>query len=201
MSNSIIELLRLPVSDRSGDYEMSVRLLQQFGELTSYLDRRKIAELWKLSAQHEVLFSDHTDGKIEPFLDTLFHPRAVWYEFFRLDEEVPVGVAYVSRVIPFFDADAHIAFWDGIASGRQPVVWASLQGLFDEFRLRRVSAAIPVYQSGTIRFVKKLGFREEGEKREAVVRNGEWFSQALFGITRDELEEAISNPNPSKEGV
>jgi RimJ/RimL family protein N-acetyltransferase len=193
MSNSMIELLRTPVSDRSGDYEMSVRLLQKFGELTPYLDRKKIAQLWKLSSQHEVLFSDHTDGKVEPFLDTLFHPRSIWYEFFRLDTEEPVGVAYVSRVIPFFDADAHIAFWDGIASGRQPVVWEALLGLFDEFRLRRVSAAIPIYQTGTIRFVKKLGFQEEGQKREAVVRNEEWFPQVLFGITREELEEVMNN--------
>lgn len=193
MSDSIVEILRAPVSDRSGDYEISVRLLQKFGEMAPYLDRSKIAELWKLSSQHEVLFSDHTDGKVEPFLDMLFHPRAIWYEFFRLDSEEPVGVAYVSRVIPYFDADTHIAFWDGIASGRQGVVRELMQMTFEEFRLRRMSAAIPVYQSGTIRFAMKLGFREEGEKREAVVRNGEWFPQVLLGITRDELEEVMSN--------
>ncbi len=189
----MIEILRFPVSDRSGEYEMSVRLLQKFGELTPYLDKKKIAELWQLSSQHEVLFSDHTDGKVEPFLDVLFHPRSIWYEFFRLDSEEPVGVAYVSRVIPYYDADAHVSFWDGIASGRQPVVWQMMDHVFEEFRLQRMSAAIPVYQSGTIRFVKKLGFKEEGEKREAVVRNGEWFSQALFGITRSELEEVMTD--------
>jgi RimJ/RimL family protein N-acetyltransferase len=190
MSNSTVEILRLPVSDRSGEYEMSVRRLQNFGQPESYLDRTKITELWKLYSEHETLFSDHTEGRLEPFLDMLMNPRSIWFEFYHTEQEAPVGVAYLTRIIPFFDAEAHLAFWDGIASGRQPVVWELMDMMFEEFNLRRISAAIPVYQSGTIRFVKKLGFQEEGTRRDAVLKHGGWFPQTLLGILREELEQA-----------
>lgn len=189
MSGSIIEHLSAVVEDRTGEYLMEARLLQRFGEPSPYLTREKITELWRTSSQHDVLFSDHTEGKVEPFLDTLFNPRAVWYELFHTEEQAPVGVAYISRVIPMFDADVHLAIWDGVASGRQPIAWELMDHTFEEFRLQRLSAAIPIYQSGTIRFVKKLGFKEEGQKREAVVRKGEWYPQVLFGITRAEMKE------------
>lgn len=192
-TSSVPEVLRETVEDRTGEYEMSVRLLHEFGTTTGYLTKAKVGELAREASKHDVLFSDYTEGhKLETFLDVFMDPRGVWFELFRLDTEEVVGAAYITKVIPGYDASAHFAFWDQVASGRQSLIQSLMHFVFRRYNLRRLSVEVPPYQRGTIRFVERLGFTKEGEKREAVQYKGRWFPLLLFGITQGELEEIVN---------
>lgn len=180
----------LDLVEREGLAHFEVRLLHEFGATDGYLTPEKISELWQLARKFDVLFSDYTVGKIEPFLHILLNPRSVWLEILRNDE--PVGVAYISHVNPKFDAKGHFAFWDSKAGGRAPVIWGIMEWMFQRYDLRRISAEVPPYQSGVIRFIKALGFVQEGERRDAVIYRDRWYPLIEFGILRYEFESAYS---------
>lgn len=162
-------------------------LLKEFGKDYPEMTYEKIAQLWQESSKHEVLFSDYTKGKLVPFLAVLMDPRGVWVELANDSGDV-IGVAYMTDVVLRFDALIHVAFWDGHASGREPLVWDLMRWGFERYALRRMSAMVPPYQSGLIRFVKRVGFQKEGEKREGVIHKGSWLPLLMYGILREELD-------------
>jgi len=184
-------IVRTTCVDRLGEGTYEARLLHEFGSTDGYLNPAKVRELWLNLKKHDVLFSDYTAGKIEPFLEVLMNPNGVWLEFYRLGHG-PVGIGYLSRVIPKFDAYGHFAFWDSIASGRQPLVWGVLDWMFNRYKLHRISGAVPVYQSGTLRFVERLGLKREGIRREAVLHKGFWMDMVELGILYSEFNEIYS---------
>lgn len=190
MSN---EIFQVECVDRSGENIYSVRLLHEFGIGNGYLNPKKISDIWRQASKHPVLFSDYTEGRIEPFLELLTNPRSVWFEVVRVEDDLTIGAAYVDRVIPGFDAQGHFAVWDSIANGRQLIFQKIMDWLFNRYQLRRISCAVPPYQAGTIRFAKSLGFKQEGERREAVVYKGKWFPLIEFGILRSEMFEEEEN--------
>jgi len=186
-----IEILQVENTDRSGTHTYSIRVLHEFGKGSGYLNPQKIQEIWKHAKEFEVLFSDHTRGRFEVFMDVLLNPASVWLEIFRLSDEQSIGLIVLTHVLPHFDAHGHFTFWDSIAGGRQGLVLQVAKILFKVYDLRRMSAQVPKYQPGVIRFVKKLGFKEEGEKREAVLYKGEWVPAILLGLLESELREAL----------
>lgn len=180
----MIELFSLRCKDRSGEQDYSVRILHEFSQKDEYFNAQKVSEIWSKAREHDVLFSDYTAGKVEPFLTAIMNPNSVWFEIYRTSGEPgSVGVGYITHVIPKFDAKAHFAFWDRIASGREDIIWAIMGWLFIRYELHRLTAEVPKYQSGTIRFVKGLGFQHEGEIREAIIHKGSWMPLLIFGMT------------------
>jgi len=179
------------LADDSDSGWFEARLLQEFGISNEYLSPEKIAELWKEFSKHDVLFTDYTEGKFEPFLLNLMNPRAIWVEIFNVEEQKPVGVMMMTNIILGFDCEGHFAVWDSKARGKEGICLKMMEFCFNRYNLHRMTAKIVPYMKGTIRFAKRLGFIEEGEMREAVVRSGEWFSLKMFGITRSELEEKL----------
>lgn len=175
---------------------MSVRALQGFGQASSYLTPAKVRDLWIEYSAHDVLFSDYTKGKVEPFILSLLSPRSFWFELFEVNQGKPIGLAMLSDIIPQYDAKGHFAFWDKIGAGREPLVWELMDICFDEFDLHRMSVETPAYQRGTIRTIKRLGFRPEGEKKEAIYYKGHWVNTVLFGITREEFERIEDERHP-----
>lgn len=188
-TSSFPEIFQLGLEDRKGRHRVSVRLLQEFGEGNEYLSPEKIQELWMEYQKHDVLFSDYTKGKLEPFLMVLMDDRSVWFEVYDLTFEKPIGVMMISNVVPGFDARGHFAFWDGVGSGREELVWRMMEWFFDKYNLHRMTARVPPYQRGVIRFVERLGFKKEGEMREAAPYKGEWVPLELFGILLREFKE------------
>ncbi|MGE3269723.1 MAG: GNAT family N-acetyltransferase [Chloroflexota bacterium] len=71
----------------------------------------------------------------------------------------------------------------GIASEAASAV---LDYAFREFGLERVSARVDPRNVGSVRVLEKIGMRQEGLLRQAVVRWGERADRALYGILRDE---------------
>jgi hypothetical protein len=182
------EIAKIECTDRrTGTHVYQINVLSEMGKRTELFTNDKIVQLWSEASQHEVLFNDFTAGKIEPFILLMLNPRAVWIEFVRLTDRRAVGVGYLTEVIPNFDALAHFSFWDSIARGREPLVQATMAWFFDRYNLHRLSVEVPPYQSGVIRFIKRLGFVQEGERREAIVHKGKWMPLELFGILKDDV--------------
>lgn len=186
------EIFSIQIEDRYGPHSLSVRLLQELGSPTPYLTTGKLRDLWIEYSQHDVLFSDETQGKVRPFVEVLLAPGSLWLEIFSLDQQKPVGIMSISDIIVGFDAKGHFAFWDSIAKDREPIVHETMKWVFQRYSLHRISAHVPIYQSGTIRFIKRLGFEKEGEMREAVIRKGRWFPLVMFGITIEEFKEVYN---------
>lgn len=184
--------------DRTGDHVYKLIPLNLFGY--GDLSIRRIAQLWLKMSQFDVLFSDYTRGEMEPFVLLYMDPRGIWIDMVREDGE-SIGLCYFTEVFANFDAKGHFTFWDKIAAGREPIVWAAGKWMMEAFNLHRLTAQVPPYQAGTIRFVKRLGFKEEGEIREAVTYHDRWFPLISFGLLREELQEKLKEVGNGFESV
>jgi RimJ/RimL family protein N-acetyltransferase len=184
------EILTMDCTDRTGEHTYLVQLLYEFGNATEALTEEKMAQIWINAKQHPVLFGDDTVFSLKEFVALFLNPAGVWMDV--TDETgKQVGVFYITSVIPGFDATGHFAFWDSVASGRQHLVHRIMEWAFDRYKLHRLSAETPPYQTGTIRFLNKLGFVHEGERREAIRHGGEWKSLVMFSILDHELAALI----------
>lgn len=59
---------------------------------------------------------------------------------------------------------------------------------FEELNLHRLGAAIPAYNHAALHLFKKLGFRQEACRREALALDGQRWDFNLFGLLRDEWQ-------------
>ena len=185
---------------KTGKHEYDIDLLHEFGVIShEYVDdpakmKRKIAALYIESSEHDVLFEDYTQGDPEAFLSMFLDPRSVWSEIIRRTDGKTVGCAYMTDVILNFDANAHFTVWDGIGSGREPIFLEIMNWAVDRYNLRRISCEIPVFMTGTLRMARRLGFIEEGTRREAVLhKDGKWMDTTLFGILAEEVKNGRGN--------
>lgn len=183
-------VLRVPCSDRSGEHNYIAELLWEGGKGYG-LTPRRIADIWREARKFDVLFSDETKGKFEPFFFSLVNPGAVWFELRREGDDTPVGILYYTNLIPGFDTQGHFAFWDSIARGREPLILFVTEWVMDRYNLPRITAQIPPYQAGVIRFTKRVGFVQEGEMREAVIYKDRRWPLLIFGMTRGDLDGAF----------
>lgn len=184
ITNGVGEYLRVELEGKI----YSVRLLQRFGKIEPYLTPQKIQELWIEFSKHDSLFTDYTQGKVEPFLDVLFDSRAIIAEVYNVTDETPYGSLMLNRVILGFDAMAHFTVWDSKASGKELLFLLMMKEWMTEFNLHRLSAEIPGHMTGVMRFAKRLGFVEEGIRREGNLSKGAWMDMTMFGILRSELD-------------
>lgn len=181
--------------DKSGAL-FQVRLIHEYGNfIPKYNSPRKIkektAELYLKASQFDVLFYDDTNKSLTAFMAVFLDPKGTWMEVVRAEDDEVIGALYLTQILPGFDAHGHFTFWDGLASGREGIIWDTMKWVFDRYDLRRLSSEVPPYQKGVMRFMGRLGFAEEGEKVEAIQHDGEWQSLHLYGITRGEFEEIL----------
>lgn len=171
-----------------------INLLHEFGDLQPELTTRatfakKVRQLYEQTRKFDVLFSDYTRGDPDSFMATFLDPRGVWMEVILNEGSPPVGCMYLTNIIPRMDVQGHFTFWDSIGSGREPVIWKGMEWVFERYDLERISVEIPPYQRGVIRFIKRLGFQEEGIRRHGIYSKDKWVDLMLFGILRAEFEE------------
>ncbi len=181
------ELLRMGLEGK----EYSVRLLQKFGSVDPYLTPDKIQELWIEYSRHDTLFSDYTQGKVEPFLDVLLAANAIVAEIYDVEEELPLGSMMLNRVLLGFDALAHFTLWNSRARGKEPLFLEMMRMWMGEFELQRLSVEVLGSSSGVIRMIKRLGFQHEGTRREGSIHKGAWVDLEMFGILESELTDKL----------
>ncbi|MFH1175252.1 MAG: GNAT family protein [bacterium] len=60
---------------------------------------------------------------------------------------------------------------------------------FYRLNLNRISSAVLDFNPRSLALHKKLGFKEEGRKRESFYKNGRYCDEIIFGLLRKEWEE------------
>jgi RimJ/RimL family protein N-acetyltransferase len=59
---------------------------------------------------------------------------------------------------------------------------------FEQLNLHRISSGAWSFNARSIKMHLKLGFKEEGRRREAVFKNGAYCDEVIFGLLRDEWQ-------------
>ena len=95
-----------------------------------------------------------------------------------------VGVVYVDRAVVGTEARAHYVFFDGKLSDKTEF----LRGMIEQqlTRFHRLTVEVPEYMHALIRHAKRLGFAEEGRKREGWKHDGRWADVVVMGIVSEE---------------
>lgn len=88
------------------------------------------------------------------------------------------------------EADVHYSFFDRRHKGRESLVRAMLQMVFDQYPLTRLNVYIPAYVGmGPRLFIERCGFKMEGCKRAASWWKGKKFNVYCYGILKEEAWE------------
>lgn len=174
---------------RTGTHVYDVNQLTEFGRPVEGVNiKKKAISNYIESKQYDALFSDYTKGNLDSFLSIFLNPRSVWLEIVRQSDGLNVGSMYMTDIILYYDADVHFSLWDSISRGREPIMTEAMLWAMDKFQLRRLTAEIPAHQSGVIRFAQRLGFIEEGRRREAIYHKDTWVEAVILGILKDEVK-------------
>lgn len=59
---------------------------------------------------------------------------------------------------------------------------------FDELNMHRLTAVVPEYNAGALRFFQRVGFKEEVRRREALARGSQRWDLIHLGLLSDEWE-------------
>lgn len=147
----------------------------------------KLGQFWGIISKFRTLFSDLTKNDMSNFLRFVTESNSMWLEVWRKDEWV--GIVCLTNLYKVIDTDAHLIFWDHQLKDKVPICKKIMQWTFKTFPLQRITVEIPKFYYSTTRLVEQdLGFKFEGEKRNAVLIEGRWANVRLFGITRADME-------------
>ena len=141
--------------------------------------------LWDMISKFRTLFSDLTRGDVNNFLRFIMDKDSIWLEIYdsgRFD-----GIVCLTNLQKVIDTDAHVIFFDREVANKVDICKAVVHWAFDTLPLQRMSVDVPVIYHRTIRLVRNIGFKHEGERRRAVLIGGHWLNVLQFGITRMEV--------------
>ena len=149
--------------------------------------------------KHETMFSDYQPACPEvcgqcvlcwqrkaAVAHNIASPKAMVWEVWN-DAEL-CGILWLADVVPGHDARCELAFWDGKLSGKAKLINSLFQGpVFGEpLNLHRVTVEIPRYMHALGRWLeRRVGFQQEGIRREAMLKDGTWHDKLLYGKLRD----------------
>lgn len=154
------------------------------------LSWEKIAILWNKLEQHKTLFSDLTRGDFDNYVRLLVQPHTYWLEIYEGDELL--GIVYFDRLESGVEAYANLVLFDRKPAEKRHVIKAIMEHMFREFPLNRITGHVPDIYFATTRLLKRLGFKQEGVKREAVLMGGRWVDIVIMGILRSEVIDVVS---------
>lgn len=143
--------------------------------------------LWQTLQQYRTLFSDVTLGDVDNFVKMLTLSDTEWFVVVEAQSNVAVGVVYLTDIHPSVEFQAHVVFFDRDLASKATLCAQHLAKCVKRYGVHRVSAVIPDMYHATIRLAKKVGFKEEGRKRESVLVGGQWRNEVLFGLLASEL--------------
>lgn len=95
--------------------------------------------------------------------------------------------------------------WHGIVLGDKDIrgkglgidtVMATMRYAFDEMNLERLDGSIIEYNAISYSmYCNKLGWKEEGRRRNYYYRNGRYYDQIIVGITKDDYYKLLTENN------
>lgn len=112
-----------------------------------------------------------------------------------------VGLVYLTEMVPGLAANLHVLFWDGsLGKDRVECIKTVIATAFDEFKLERVSAYVPVTNVPLRRVLSKIGFVLEGCTRRGQKLDGKFIDLIQFGMLREEQPPCIALTTSSAQG-
>lgn len=142
--------------------------------------------LWVEMNKYRTLWNDFTRGDFHTWYSTISARDSFWLEVLKDGE--PVGVMYWTGISQIVDCQLHGMFFDRNLTSkteicRQIVVW-----FFQHFpECHRMTATIPAIYHASVRLIKRMGFKEEGRKRESVLMYGNRIDEMVFGLLASEV--------------
>lgn len=185
-NNSISEIKSSePIRDVCSDGVADLYPLPE-GWVTFVCSPENIINAWTKLNQFPILFDDLYRGNLDLFSANLF----------RRDNIVLAtgnyGICIIENVVPFRGCQIQLTFWDRRFKGRREECIQALKWLFSHFRLIRSTISVPYTVLYTIKFIKSLGFKEEGTIRKDYLVNGRFYDTINFGLLKEELFMEVS---------
>lgn len=153
----------------------------------------------KIKYYHEMLlekkvFSDDMPKALEDFANLVYNTVILWYEVTDDSTGVVCGLMYVTDLIPmqgenrFMSASWHATTWGIVATPKVPLARMAIQYLFRTLGLHRLEVQVPLRAGGAIRIAKKkIGFVEEGVRRQAYRQDGTYWDVLVLSLLEDEV--------------
>jgi len=138
-----------------------------------------LIQIGEILAKYEAMPVEKESNLV--FLQHLTTRRDSWFV-----EVGELGIVYLTNVVIGRDADLNVMFWDRrLSMDRKAAVKAIVTTAFEKFQLPRITAYVPSTSAPMPRFLRDIGFQQEG-----VVRRG-WsndppIDSVLFGMLFDE---------------
>jgi len=130
---------------------------------------------------------------IENRVSSTINLYGTWFQFVILIKET--GELIGDAGLHFFDPEnKQVELGCTISKKHQNLGFASealteiMRFLFEDLNKHRIIASIDPENTGSIKLVKKLGFRQEAHFKESILKNGDWVDDLVFAILRKEWE-------------
>lgn len=147
----------------------------------------KAEALWEVVSKFKTLFSDLSLNSFETFVYAITDTDSVWYEICEGDKLS--ALIFLQGMSKLVDIEVHILSLDRMPAEKAPAVKHLIRYVFANYPMlhRMTTQPLTIYYAA-IRLAKKVGFVEEGTKREATLVNGKWADQAILGLLRRQGE-------------
>lgn len=99
-----------------------------------------------------------------------------------------VGIFWISDITWPAYVEAHYTFFDGRHKGRENLVKAGCQYVFDILKINCIYVCVALYAKLPIRFVESLGFKKEGRLRARRLYRGSWWDVNSYSLLKEELK-------------
>lgn len=139
--------------------------------------------LWNHLKKEDYAFDDISRGKHEVFLYKLFQAGNETFEF------GDHGLFMLEGIVPHVSTIVHHCIWNKEVNFRE-VVKASRELLdycFTFHHVNRISTIIPQMNKYAMKMATFMGFKYEGEMRQAWLSGGRYHSLLIYGLLRKEF--------------
>jgi RimJ/RimL family protein N-acetyltransferase len=156
--------------------------------------RENITRTWVEMNKFPILFDDFKRGDFKYFMSLFMDPDNLILQC------GDYGLARVRGIQPGGNCEIHLTFWDRRFKGRQEDCRMGLRWLFYHFKLERATIIIVESSKAAIKFIRTLGFQQEGVLRRSFLFRGEYLNSIIFGILKEEVfnEDLQKADNQSK---
>ena len=145
--------------------------------------KENLSLVWEKLNQFPILFDDSVRNDYNHFLREMLDPSSII--MFTGD----YGIFRCCNIIPYRECDIHLSFWDKRFRGRLEECSQVLKWLFNKLKLHRANIEVPSITYSTINFIKALGFKIEGKRRDSWQVNGRYLDVIEFGILDSDVFE------------
>jgi len=160
----------------------------------------------------ELLHKWANDPETQDMIGNLHFPSSMdfhkmWFQNLKTDQlnqrlaiEAPdLGIIGISSILDIDWRNNHA--WHGVMLGDANIrgkgygvdaVMATMRYAFEELHLERLDGSIIEYNTASyVFYCQKLGWKEEGRRRNWYFRKGRYWDQIIVGITKQDYQELV----------